>query len=74
MPTTNGSAQRAPYETVLRTLGDAGIRLQLLFGASIPHDVLLSLPYLATILGVWISGRTRGGAKAATEASELRDY
>ena len=55
-------------------VGVAGIRLQLLFGASIPHDVLLSLPYMATILGVWISGRMRGGAKAATEASELRDY
>ncbi len=55
-------------------VGVAGIRLQLLFGASVPHDVLLSLPYLATILGVWISGRMRGGPKAATEASELRDY
>ena len=55
-------------------VGVAGIRLQLLFGASIPHDVLLSLPYLATILGVWISGRMRGGARATTEASELRDY
>ena len=33
-----------------------------------------SLPYLATILGVWISGRMRGGAKADTEASELRDH
>ena len=55
-------------------VGVAGIRLQLLFGASIPHDVLLSLPYMATILGVWISGRMRGGAKAATQASELRDY
>lgn len=55
-------------------VGVAGIRLQLLFGASVPHDVLLSLPYLATILGVWISGRMRGGTKAATEASELRDY
>ncbi|MCY4478384.1 MAG: ABC transporter permease, partial [Rhodospirillales bacterium] len=55
-------------------VGVAGIRLQLLFGASIPHDVLLSLPYMATILGVWISGRMRGGAKAATQATELRDY
>ena len=55
-------------------VGVAGIQLQLLFGASVPHDVLLSLPYLATILGVWISGRMRGGTKAATEASELRDY
>lgn len=55
-------------------VGVAGIRLQLLFGASVPHDVLLSLPYLATILGVWISGRMRGGTKAAAEASELRDH
>ena len=55
-------------------VGVAGIRLQLLFGASVPHDVLLSLPYMATILGVWISGRMRGGAKIATEASELRDH
>lgn len=55
-------------------VGVAGIRLQLLFGASVPHDVLLSLPYLATILGVWISGRMRGGTRAATEASELRDH
>ena len=29
---------------------------------------------MATILGVWIGGRMRGGAKAATQASELRDY
>ena len=55
-------------------VGVAGIRLQLRFGASIPHDVPLSLPCMATILGVWIGGRMRGGAKAATEASELRGY
>ena len=70
-----GHPAGAAFAAVFFSLvGVAGIRLQLLFGASIPHDVLLSLPYMATILGVWISGRMRGGAKAATEASELRDY
>ena len=65
-----GSAFAAMFFSVV---GVAGIRLQLLFGASIPHDMLLSLPYLATVLGLWISGRMRGGAEAVAEASELRD-
>lgn len=55
-------------------VGVIGIRMQLMFGASVPHDVLLSLPYLATVLGVWLSGRLRGGAKAAVQNLELRDY
>ena len=38
------------------------------------YDVLLSLPYLATVLGVWLSGLLRGGAKAAVQNLELRDY
>ena len=33
-----------------------------------------TLPYLATVAGVWISGRLRGGAKAAPAFGELRDY
>jgi simple sugar transport system permease protein len=32
------------------------------------------LPYLATVLGVWISGQLRGGVKAAATGGELRDY
>ena len=59
--------------TFFSLLGVAGIRLQLHFSAVIPHDVLLALPYLATVLGVWITGRVRGGASAAAPASELRD-
>ena len=55
-------------------VGVIGIRMQLMLGASVPHDVLLSLPYLATVLGVWLSGRLRGGAKAAVQNLELRDY
>ena len=42
-------------------------------GAGIPHDVLLSLPYLATVFGLWISGRMRGRADAVAEASGLQD-
>ena len=38
------------------------------------YDVLLSLPYLATVLGVWLSGRLRGGAKAAAQNLKLRYY
>lgn len=54
-------------------VGAAGIRLQLHLSAVVPHDVLLALPYLATVLGVWITGRVRGGASAADQASELRE-
>ena len=59
--------------TFFSLVGVAGIRLQLHFSAVIPHDVLLALPYLATVLGVWITGRMRGGARAADQISELRD-
>jgi simple sugar transport system permease protein len=55
-------------------VGALGIRAQLLFGDRVPHDLLLALPYVATVMGVWISGKLRGGAKAATGFGELRDY
>jgi simple sugar transport system permease protein len=51
-----------------------GIKAQLTFGEAISRDLLLALPYLATVLGVWISGRLRGGARAASMSLELRDY
>ena len=50
-----------------------GIKAQLVFGDRVPHDLLLALPYIATVVGVWVSGRLRGGA-AATGFAELRDY
>lgn len=53
--------------------GALGIRAQLAFGANVPQGLLQGLPYLATIFGVWVSGRLRGGAKAATLSGELRD-
>ena len=55
-------------------VGAFGIRAQILFGDRIPHDLLLALPYIATVIGVWISGRLRGGARAAATFGELRDY
>ena len=54
-------------------VGAIGIRAQLMFGDRIPHDLLQALPYLATIFGVWLSGKLRGGAKAASSFAELRD-
>jgi ABC-type uncharacterized transport system permease subunit len=66
-----GSAAAALFFSIV---GALGIRAQLIFGDRVPHDLLLTLPYIATVIGVWISGRLRGGAKAATTFGELRDY
>ena len=66
-----GSAFAALFFSVV---GAVGIRAQLVFGDAVPHDLLLALPYLATVFGVWLSGRLRGGAKAANGFAELRDY
>jgi ABC-type uncharacterized transport system permease subunit len=48
-----------------------GIKAQLVFGESAPRDFILMLPYLATVLGIWISARLRGGA--VVNSAELRD-
>jgi ABC-type uncharacterized transport system permease subunit len=66
-----GSALAALFFSVV---GAVGIRAQLVFGEAAPHDLLLALPYLATVFGVWLSGRLRGGAKAVGGFAELRDY
>jgi len=50
-----------------------GVRAQLAYGDSIPHGLLQALPYLATVFGAWVSGKLRGGAKAATLSGEPRD-
>jgi len=63
----------APRAPPLPVVGAIGIRAQLMFGDRIPHDLLQALPYLATIFGVWLSGKLRGGAKAASSFAELRD-
>jgi ABC-type uncharacterized transport system permease subunit len=55
-------------------VGALGVRAQLLFGDRVPNDLLLALPYIATVIGVWISARLRGGVKSASSFGELRDY
>lgn len=54
-------------------VGALGIRAQLAFGDRVPHDLLLALPYIATVLGIWLSTQLRGGTKAASGFGELRD-
>jgi simple sugar transport system permease protein len=54
-------------------VGALGIRAQLMFGDKVPHDLLQALPYLATIFGVWLSGKLRGGTRAAGTFAELKD-
>ena len=66
-----GAALAALFFAIVSALG---VRAQLMFGDDVPHDLLLALPYLATVFGVWLSGRLRGGTKAATGFGELRDY
>lgn len=53
--------------------GAVGIRAQILFGDRVPHELLLALPYVATVFGIWLSARLRGGTKALSGFGELRD-
>lgn len=66
-----GATGAALFFSLVESLG---IKAQLVFGEAVSHDLLLALPYLATIVGVWISGRLQGGARAASSFLELRDY
>jgi len=54
-------------------VGALGIRAQIVFGNDIPSDLLLALPYLATVFGIWLSTQLRGGVKANQGFGELRD-
>jgi ABC-type uncharacterized transport system permease subunit len=63
-----GSAAAAIFFSVVEYLG---IKAQVAFGAAAPPELILSLPYIATVAGVWISSRVRG---APSVTSELRDY
>ena len=63
-----GSAAAAVFFAVVEYLG---IKAQFVFGNAAPPELILSLPYLATVAGVWISSRLRGSIAAS---SELREY
>ena len=65
-----GSALAATFFSLV---GVIGIRMQIHFGAFVSHDLLLCLPYLATVFGVWITSRARGDSGTSTQLSELRD-
>lgn len=66
-----GVALAALFFAIVENLG---IKAQLMFGDAIPRPFVLMLPYLATVLGVWISGRLRGGTQSLLGTTELRDY
>jgi ABC-type uncharacterized transport system permease subunit len=63
-----GATLAAMFFSVLSAIG---IRAQLVFGDSVPHDLIQALPYLATVFGVWLSSRLRGGVTGGI--TELRD-
>jgi ABC-type uncharacterized transport system permease subunit len=63
-----GATLAAMFFSVLSAIG---IRAQLVFGDSVPHDLIQALPYLATVFGLWLSSRLRGGT--AGGITELRD-
>jgi ABC-type uncharacterized transport system permease subunit len=50
-----------------------GIKAQLVLGSAVPRELLSSLPSIATVAGVWLSTRLRGGTSLAG-LSELREY
>ncbi|MBL8599951.1 MAG: ABC transporter permease [Devosia sp.] len=66
-----GAAAAAAFFAVV---GAIGIRAQLAFGALLPQELLQALPYAATVFGIWVSGRLRGGARQASTFAELKDY
>lgn len=66
-----GAAAAASFFALAEYLG---IKAQLVLGNAAPPELLLSLPYVATIVGVWLSSRLRGGMHAASTISELREY
>lgn len=51
-----------------------GIKVQLAYGEAVPRDLLLMVPYAATVFGLWLSGRLRGQGAAGNAGTELRDY
>ena len=63
-----GSAAAATFFSLVEYIG---IKAQFVLGAAAPPELILSLPYFATIAGVVLSSRMRGGIGTA---SELREY
>jgi ABC-type uncharacterized transport system permease subunit len=51
-----------------------GIRAQLVLGENAPRQLILMLPYLATVAGVWLSTWLQRGRSGGPVSAELRDY
>jgi simple sugar transport system permease protein len=49
-----------------------GVKAQLTLAGAIPQNLILALPYIATVFGLWLSGRT--GRRTRVSLAELRDY
>lgn len=65
-----GATAAALFFAVVSALG---IRAQLAYGGAISNDLLQALPYLATIFGVWLSTKLRGGLGSIRGTAEMRD-
>ncbi|MGJ7572381.1 ABC transporter permease [Variovorax sp. RB2P76] len=65
-----GATAAALFFAVVSALG---IRAQLTYGGAISNDLLQALPYLATIFGVWLSTKLRGGLGSIRGTTEMRD-
>lgn len=50
-----------------------GIQAQLAFSNVISPSLLLTLPYLATVIALWLSGYFRGAARVSSASIELKD-
>lgn len=65
-----GAAAAATFFALVEYLG---IKAQLVLPHGVPPELILSLPYVATVAGVWLSSRLRGGIGAPSDISELRE-
>jgi simple sugar transport system permease protein len=66
-----GSALAALFFSAVESFG---IAVQIRFGEQVSQVALLALPYLATVLGLWLSAVARRRKGTAIPASEMRDY
>ncbi len=65
-----GATAAALFFAIVAALG---IRAQLLYGGAISNDFLQALPYLATVFGVWLSTKLRGGLNSIRGTAEMRE-
>jgi len=62
-----GAAAAAVFFAIVEYFG---IKAQLVLGNAAPPELILSLPYIATVIGVWLSSRLRGRVMSSAELQE----